>query len=186
MSIKRVAGRYAKSLIGLSIERNELETVLSDMKSLIQMTANKDLDNMLKSPIIGIDKKRAVFKELFDTRFSELSGKFINLVLTKGREPILTAIAKEFIEQYNEFNGITQVQVTSATPLHEAALKNITDKLLQSNLGLKNIQLKTKVDSNIIGGIIIQIGDKLIDDSVAYKLKILGKNFDGKEYIKAI
>jgi F-type H+-transporting ATPase subunit delta len=186
MSLKRVAGRYAKALIGLAVEQNILDVVLSDMKGLIQMAENRDLNNLLKSPIVSIDKKRAIFKSIFDPRMSDLSKSFVHLVLTKGREAILPAIAVEFIEQYNEYNKITQVEITTATPLDEVSTKQIADKLLESNLGLINLEITKKVNPDIIGGLIIQIGDKLINDSIAYKLKQITKQFDGKEYIKAI
>ena len=186
MSLKKVAGRYAKSLISLASEQNVLDTVLSDMKGLIKMAENRDLNNLLKSPIVSIDKKRAVFKGLFDPHFSELSKSFVHLVLTKGRESVLPVIAQEFIEQYNELKGITKVEITSASPLDEYTTKQITEKLLSSNLGLKTIELSAKVNPEIIGGLIIQIGDKLIDDSVAFKLKKMTKQFEGKEFIKAI
>ena len=186
MSIKRVAGRYAKSLISLALDRNEQDTVLADMRGLIQMAENRDLNNLFKSPIVSIDKKRAVFKSLFDTRFTELSKSFVHLVLTKGRESILPNIAQEYIEQYNEHKGITQVELTSAVPLDAATTQQITQKLLTSNLGLQNIELTSKVNPDIMGGIVIRIGDKLIDDSIAFKLKKFSKQFEGKEYIKAI
>jgi F-type H+-transporting ATPase subunit delta len=107
-------------------------------------------------------------------------------VLTKGRESVLSVIAQEFIEQYNELKGITKVEITSATPLDKSTTAQITDRLLNSNLGLKTIELSAKVNPEIIGGLIIQIGDKLIDDSVAFKLKKISKQFEGKEYVKAI
>lgn len=186
MSLKKVAGRYAKSLIGLAAEQNALDTVLSDMKGVIKMAENRDLNNLLKSPIVSIDKKRAVFKGLFDPHLSELSKAFVHLVLTKGRESILPVIAQEFIEQYNDLKGITKVEITTATPLDEATTNQITDRLLKSNLGITNLELTSKVNPEIIGGLIIQIGDKLIDDSVAFKLKKITKQFEGSEYIKAI
>jgi F-type H+-transporting ATPase subunit delta len=186
MSLKKVAGRYAKSLISLASEKNVLDSVLSDMKGLIKMFENRDLNNLLKSPIVSVDKKRAVFKSLFDPHLSDLTRSFVHLVLTKGRESVLSVIAQEFIEQYNELKGITKVEITSATPLDKSTTAQITDRLLNSNLGLKTIELSAKVNPEIIGGLIIQIGDKLIDDSVAFKLKKISKQFEGKEYVKAI
>ena len=186
MSLKKVAGRYAKSLILLASEQNVLDTVLSDMKAIIKMAQNRDLKNLLKSPIVSLDKKRAVFKALFDPHLSALSKSFVHLVLTKKRESILTEIAGEYVEQYNELNGITKVEITSATPLDEKTTQEVTDKLLKSNLGLKKIELTAKVNPELIGGLVILIGDRLIDDSISFKLRKVAKQFEGKEYIKAI
>jgi F-type H+-transporting ATPase subunit delta len=185
MSSKRVAGRYAKSLLGLSIEQNSLEDVLKDMSTLREMSKNRDLANLMKSPIVNVDKKKAVFSALFDKSFSKISKAFVTLVLNKGRESMLPEIAAEFVEQYNDYKGITKVEITTASPLDTGSFDQVKAKLTASAHTAQQLEIVTKVDPSIIGGMIIKIGDKLIDDSVAFKLKKLTKDFDNKDYIKA-
>lgn len=185
MSIKRVASRYAKSLLDLAIERGSLEQVLGDMQSLQIATKNRDLLNLVKSPIVSADKKKAVFNAIFGGKFADITSGFINLALNKGREDLLPEIAAEFIEQYNAFKGITSVTIKTATPLDAAALSDIKSKLLASTITAQDLEVTTVVDPSLIGGFVIEVGDKLIDNSVAYQLKKLTKEFQGTEYNKA-
>ena len=186
MSVHRIASRYAKSLLDLAIEQGNLEIVLGDMKGLLEMSKNRDLLLLFKSPIVSLDKKRAIFKALFDPHFSVLSTAFIHLILTKRREDILAEIAEEFVAQYKEYKGITNVTITSATPLEAASLEEIKSKLLKSDITATELEITQKVNPDLIGGFIIEVGDKLFDNSIAYNLSKLSKQFVSKEYKKAI
>ncbi len=175
MSVTRIASRYAKSLLDLAVEQKKLDRILKDVESLKEATDNQDFHLLLKSPIISKGKKADVFKALFAERFDEMSMRFIHLILNKGRESYIPDIAKEFIEQYRTMNSISIVKVTTATPLSETALEQIKTKLLASSETGKNVEIVTKVNPDILGGFVIEINDKLYDDSVAHKLEKLRK-----------
>ncbi len=177
MSVIRIASRYAKSLLDLSIEGNKLDTILEDVKSLQKAVANKDLANVLKSPIIKGDKKKQILNAIFNGKVDELTMKFMDLVVLKGRESYLKDVLDEFMNQYRQFKSISIVKVTSAEPLNEQNLTRIKEKLLASNITADNIEIETVVDPSILGGIIIQVGDKRYDASVAHKLQSLRKEF---------
>ncbi len=180
MSAKRIASRYAKSLLDLAKESNNLEVVFSDMQSLEKAVENRDLYLMLKSPIINTKKKKDVATKIFGANFDKMSSAFIDIIITKGREEHLPEIATEFIAQYNTYKSISSAVLTSATPLTEAALASIKAKLLESNITNETVNITTKVDPNILGGFIIEVGDKLYDASVAHKLETLKKQFAGQ------
>ncbi len=182
MSVKRIASRYAKSLLDLSKESNVLETVFENMKSLKAATDNRDLFLMLKSPIINSKKKQDIVNEIFSPSFDKMSMGFMNLIITKGREEYLPAIANEFIAQYNTLKKNSTATLTSAVPLTEASLESIKAKLLASNITDETVEITVKVDPAILGGFIIEIGDKLYDASVAHKLETLKKKFVGNAY----
>ena len=177
MSVIRIASRYAKSLLDLSIEGNKLDTILGDVKSLQKAVANKDLANMLKSPIIKGDKKKQILNAIFNGKVDELTMKFLDIVVLKGRESYLKDILNEFMNQYRQYKSISIVKVTSAEPLSEGNITKIKEKLLASQVTADNIEIETVVDPSILGGIIIQVGDKLYDASVAHKLQSLRKEF---------
>lgn len=177
MSVIRIASRYAKSLLDLSIEGNKLDTILGDVKSLQNAVANKDLANVLKSPIIKGDKKKQILNAIFNGKVDELTMKFMDLVVLKGRESYLKDILDEFMNQYRQFKSISIVKVTSAEPLTDENITRIKEKLLASKVTADNIEIETVVDPSILGGIIIQVGDKLYDASVAHKLQSLRKEF---------
>jgi len=171
MSIRRVTSRYAKSLLDLSVEKGQLSEVLEDMKTIGAMVKNRDLALLLKSPIVNTEKKRSIFKKIFDPHISEITKAFIHLVLNKGRESLIPEIGIEFIDQHKEMLGITSVKITTATPISEANIEAIKLKLLGSSIAEKSLEVETVVNPEIIGGFILEVGDNLYDSSIAYNLK---------------
>ena len=182
MSAQRIASRYAKPLVELAQEQGKLEVVLGNIKALQESVKNKDLANLLKSPIVNGGKKKQILKALFGESFDELTNKFMDLVVTKGREAALPAIADEFVIQYRLLKKLSTAKVTSATPLSEAALEKIKAKLLASNATNENVEIVTAVNPDLLGGFVIEIGDKLYDSSVAHKLNLLRKEFVGNDH----
>jgi len=186
MSVNRIATRYAKSLLDLAVESNVLEAVKGDVEAFTKMVENRDLLLLLKSPIINATKKQGVFDALFGSKFNKLTNAFFNIVLKKGREMYLPEIGKEFMTQYKKLIGLTTVTLTTATPVDAGNLADIKTRLLASNETAKDVEIITKTDPEIIGGFVLQIGDKLYDNSIAYKLKQIRKSVSNKDYIKEI
>jgi F-type H+-transporting ATPase subunit delta len=186
MSINKIATRYAKSLLDLSIEQNVLEIVKGDIESFTRMIANKDLHLLLKSPIVNTTKKEQIFKALFEGKFHKLTSAFMTLILKKGRESYLPEIAKQFIAQYKTLIGLSTVKVTSAIPLDEATLTEIKTKLIASKETAKDVEVIVAVDPKLLGGFVIQIGDKLYDNSILHKLNQVKKNISNQDFVKSL
>ena len=182
MSANRVAGRYAKSLIDLAVEQGKLATIVGDVQSLSNAVKNRDLYLMLKSPIIHADKKESIMTEIFGKGFDAMTMAFVKICITKGREDILPEIATEFLAEHKRMQGITTVKITTATPLSIEALESIKAKLTASSSTAKSVEIETAVDANLIGGYVVEYGDKLYDASVAAKLTELKKQFTGNVY----
>lgn len=186
MSINKIATRYAKSLIDLSVEQNVLTDVKSDMETFIKMCENRDLYLLLKSPIVNATKKESIFKALFADKFNKMTLAFFNIVLKKGREFYLPEISKEFINQYKQLIGLTTVKLTTATPMDANALSIIKQKLIASSETAKDVEIETSVDPEIIGGFVLKIGDKLFDNSISHKINQIKKNISNKDFIKSL
>jgi len=184
MSVHRIASTYAKSLLDLSLERKNVDTIRTDMLGLTDCMASRDLVLMLKSPIVTADRKQKVLNALFDGKIDPLSKSFIDIVLRKGREQYLPEIVKAFEVQYKAHKKITTVTLKTAVPLSNEKLEAIKSKLLASNITDESVEITTAVDPEIIGGFIVEVGDKLYDASVAHKLAKLRKGFVGNEYVK--
>lgn len=179
----RLASRYAKSLIDLSIEKNQLEQANADMQWLHAVCAGShDFVNLLKSPIIKADKKQKIVAAVTADNISPLTNAFLNLMITKGRESALPEIATAFIDQYKVYKNIHVVKLTSATPLSEEVKNTIVAQVKKAG-DMPNIELQTMVDEKLIGGFILQTGDKLIDASIAYDLKHIARQFDNNDFI---
>lgn len=186
MSVKRVASRYAKSLLDLAVERNETEKVLADMQYFKEALKSKDLLNMVKSPIINTSKKGEIIDTLFKDKFDNTTMSFIQIVLRKGREMFLPDVIKEFILQHKLMQKMSQAKLTVASDISDAQLEEIKSKLLDSNITMDKLDLDVVVDPSIIGGFIVEIGDKLYDASVRHKLGKLKKEFSGNDYVATI
>ena len=183
MSNIRLATRYAKSLLGLAVERSELEKVFSDMQWLQSVCkSNRDFINMLRSPVIKSDTKGKIVKAVAGNNIGQLTDTFIHLLISKGRESALPEIATSFIQQYKEVKKIYSVKLTTASPVSDELKKSIVDHI-KSTTDMQNIELETAVNENIIGGFVIQTGDKLVDASIAYDLKEIARQFENNDFI---
>ena len=183
MSNVRIATRYAKSLLGLAIEKNELEKVFEDMQWLQSVCkSNPDFLNMLRSPVIKSDTKGKIGMAVAKDHIGQLTREFMRLLFIKGREGALPEISTEFIRQYKEYKNIRTVKVTTAVPLSDELKEGIV-RFIKSTTDIQNLELETIVDKSIIGGIIMQAGDKLVDASVSYDFKQVGKLFENNDFI---
>lgn len=179
MSEFKVASRYAKSLIDLSQEQGNLETVRKDMEQFIAvLRASKELQAVLKNPIIKQDKKNNILNRLFSEKIHPSITAFFNIMVRKGRGGILYATAKEFIREYNEVKGIVNATVTSAVALSTANL-NALKKVIASEINA-DVILENKIDESLIGGFVVKVGDRQIDASIAGKLQKLERHFNAQ------
>lgn len=186
MSNPRLATRYAKSLIDLSIEKDQLEKVFADMQWLQSVCkSSRDFVNVLRSPIIKSDRKEKILDAVAASKVSELTMAFIRLLIHKNRESNLPEIITAFINQYKKHKQIYTVKLTTATALSEE-LKNAIVKQIQSVSEMQNIELETIVKPELIGGFVLQAGDKLVDASIAYDLKEIAKQFDNNDFVYKI
>ncbi len=186
MSINKIASRYAKSLLDLAKDQNKVERILEDVKTFKQATENRDLYLLLKSPIVKADKKLSILKEIFEGKLDELTMAFVNIITKKGREAYLPEINEEFIAQHRALNRISKIRVTTAEKMSDSDLASIKAKLQASTVTLDNLEIETKIDPSIIGGFVIEIGDKLYDASVSHKLDELKKQFSSNDYVASI
>lgn len=182
----RLASRYAKSLIDLALEQGQLEQVYADMQWLQAVTkSNRDFVNLLRSPVIKADKKKKIVEAVTTGKVSALTASFNTLLISKSREGYLPEIITAFISQYKTNKNIHTLTLTTAEPASEAVKKAIAEQVKKSG-GIENIELEEKIDESIIGGFVLQIGDKLIDASIAYDLKAIARQFDNNDFIYKI
>jgi F-type H+-transporting ATPase subunit delta len=183
MQNPRLAGRYAKSILDLAKETNQLDVVYNDMQTLHTICkGNKDFVAVLKSPVIKPDKKQVIINAVLQSRVGILTTTFSNLLIIKGREKILSEIVTAFIDQYKVLNNIQVVTLLTAAEVSAETLATIKQKVSGSLPG-KTIEIVTKVKPELIGGFVIEVGDKRVDASIAYDLKEVSKQFMNNDFI---
>jgi F-type H+-transporting ATPase subunit delta len=186
MSNARLAGRYAKSLLGLAQEQGQLEVVYADMKYIQAVcNASSEFVNLLRSPIIKADQKNSIINSVTKDKVSLLTNSFTVLIVKKGRERDLPEMATTFIEQYNTLKGIHQVTLTTAVDVSDALKKSIEDKV-KAESKFVTVELTTKTDDSLIGGFVLAFNNNLVDVSIARDLRDIKKQFLSNEYIGKI
>ena len=164
-----VVQRYAQALFK---EASEASSVTDDV-NLIRSTlgGSPELERLLESPVVPRQKKNAILQSLFGERVQVVTLRFLQILVERGRESLLGAVLERFLVLSNEARGIIAVQARVTSEL----LKDEKDRLqevLSTSLGLK-VQLETTVDSTLMGGIILKIGDTVYDGSVRHQLSLL-------------
>jgi F-type H+-transporting ATPase subunit delta len=182
MSEFRVSSRYAKSLLELSIEKNALEGVLADMKQLDAIAnVNRELGLCLKSPIITFDKKLKVLKALFEATGNAITLAFFDIVARKNRADLLLDISREFQKQYNVHMGIQVADLTTTFPITEELRAKFIATVKEIS-GLEKVELNEKINADLIGGFVLKVNDRQLDESLSSKLRALKLEFSQNHY----
>jgi F-type H+-transporting ATPase subunit delta len=186
MQNPRLAARYAKSLIDLATERKELENVFADMQYLQAVgKASPEFLRLMRSPIIKTEKKQAVLDAVAKGKLSPITEGFNRLLVAKSRENVIPEIIVAFIEQYNVIKGINKVKLTTAQPLTDTAKAAILKKI-ESDSGMTNVELETKLDESLIGGFVLEYNNNLVDASILRDLKDIKKQFMANDFVMKI
>ena len=182
----RLAGRYAKSLVDLAIERNQLEAVYKDMQFLQAVCkSSPELVSVLRSPIINGDKKQNILAAITGGKVSELTAAFNQLLISKAREEYLPEIITAVIGLYNQLKGIHTVKLTTATQLSEEMKQAIVGKL-KAETSMQHIELETSVKEELIGGFVLEFNNNLVDASIARDLRDISKQFSQNIYVQQL
>lgn len=175
MKSNKSAVRYATALLELAIEHNKVELIEQDILQLLK-TAEEvhDFQVFLNSPLIIIDKKIAVIKQIF-TDFNQTTIDFLSLVTQNGRETVMIDIAKQFVSLLKAQRGIVPITIISAQQLEDHTKQSILSKISAAITG--TAEITEQIDADLIGGFIVRMGDHQIDASVASQLKRLKQQF---------
>lgn len=182
MSNQRVASRYAKSIMELSLEKGRLEEVHRDFQRLTALAdSDYELEVVLKNPVINSDKKLNILKALFAKESDPLTMTFFEIVSRKNREEILLDVAKEFEHQYNQHKSIQVAEVTTTFPIDDMLRKEFAEVVKEIS-GKQTVQLVEKINPDLIGGYILKINDRQLDESLSSKLRQLKTQFTKNHY----
>ncbi|MBD1147453.1 F0F1 ATP synthase subunit delta [Pelagibacterales bacterium SAG-MED31] len=168
-----VSDRYASALYDLAAEKKLVDPVLLDLSNLKNILKdNKELSLVVKSPLITSIDKLNIFESLLKKiNANELTSTFLKVIEKNKRFSNLASIITQFMNINSQKRGDVLADITSAGELNEDQKNNITNQL-KSILGDK-LSLSFDVDKNIIGGLIVKVGSKMIDTSLANKINKL-------------
>jgi len=167
-----IAKRYAQGLFAVAKENNLLEDVKLELgRTSSELAKNKDLIKVLTHPKIRLSEKRTILNKLLGDGVSRVSQSFFNLLLEKKRLGIIFFISSEFSSLLDTYQGVIRAEAKTAVPLKEEEKVKLKEEL-EKRLSKKTL-LKTVVDKELLGGVWIKTGDRVIDGSVKGYLKRL-------------
>ena len=171
MTLNQIASRYAKALLAVSYEKNLVRGVYNDMKNLnIIYKSHPEVLLILKNKTLPSSHKRIFITKLLLDGINDLTLKFFFLLEKKQRMSLLIDIVKIFLSKYNKSKDLKTVHITTVVKMS----KDLKDKIGENiKLAIKSQKVKIieYLDSSILGGYIVRVGDNQIDNSISSKLK---------------
>ena len=170
---KLVAGTYGDALFDFAMEENQIDSLMDEILTVqAVLEENKGLEKILVHPEIPKQKKLQVIEDVFKGRISDALTGFLRIVAAKGRYKELPDIFAYYIARVKEYKKIGIAEVTSAVPLSGAQKQKIEKRLLDTTR-YETMEIEYKVDESKIGGLLIRIGDRVVDSTISSKLAAL-------------
>ncbi len=170
-----VAKRYALALFQLAKENNQLDQYENELREVKKALAdNDDFKNLLKLPKLPSEKKKEILKEVF-SKTSTYVLNTLMLLCDAHREEEMEAVAASFIELVNEERGIAEAVVYSIRPLTASESEAISSAFAKK-VGKTSLNIENVIDSNILGGVKVRIGNRIFDGSLQGKLNRLKRD----------
>lgn len=173
-----VARCYARAIFELAEEKKVSEMVLLELQSIADALSNvgayhdtPPLFNLFRSPVIGKPEKKALLERLFGGGKDTLAKRLLYVLIDRGRTDLISTIVKQFEKLLNESKGFVEADVYSAREISEELFETIR-RALERKLS-KKVVCKTSTAPELIGGIQVRIGNRMIDGSIRTKLNEL-------------
>lgn len=178
MSNSMVAKRYALALFQLANEHQILEQVEDELRVVKTVLSNNpEMSAVLKSPKLSNEKKKEILKEAF----ASVSTYVVNtlmILIDRHRNDQITDMADHFIALANEERGVAEAKVYSTRPLTDSEREALSASFAKK-VGKKSLRIENIVDTNLLGGIKLRIGNRIFDGSLRGKLDRLERKLLG-------
>jgi F-type H+-transporting ATPase subunit delta len=178
MADTQVARRYAQAILNIALDEDSISKWRSDLDDIAFLLSKSEAAQVLLSNSISLEKRYVIVdKALGDV--SKNARSFTKLLIKKGRTKEAQSINETFNKLADQVEGICHAEITTAVKLKETKLDEII-KRISDSLEMK-VETTSKVDEDLVGGIIIRIGDHLIDGSLRTRLRELHSELKGAQ-----
>ena len=172
---KLISKTYGDALFELAVEKDKVDVLLEEIVQLQEvLSENDEFGKLMNHPKIIKEEKIQVAKDVFEGRISEELLGFLTIIISKDRYKDIDAILDYFVAEVKRYKGIGVATVTTAVPLKDEQCKKIEQKLLDTT-DYKEMEMHYQTDESLIGGMVVRIGDRVVDSSVKTKLNELQK-----------
>lgn len=172
---KQIAKTYGDALFELAVEENKLDLIAEDVSALITaFSENEELTRLMSHPKVSKEEKLDIMTSILKGRVADEIDGFVRIIIEKGRYMEIAAIFAYFMNRYKEYKNIGTAYVTTAVSLSEVQRQQVEKRLLETT-GYEKVEVQYSVDEALIGGMVIRIGDRVVDSSIQTKLYELTK-----------
>ncbi|MGI5911351.1 MAG: ATP synthase F1 subunit delta [Syntrophomonadaceae bacterium] len=169
---KSVARRYAEAFFNIARDNNKIDEFQQELEKIVVTIDEMDnLKEYFSHLLIPAKAKKEVATKIFSGQVSQMTLNFLFMVIDKRRESYINFIADEYKEMADESRNITKAELTAAREVPEDEIRFLAERL--SAATGKIVQLDVQVNPALLGGIMIRIGDQIIDGTVAKRLQML-------------
>ncbi|MCB8816238.1 MULTISPECIES: ATP synthase F1 subunit delta [Desulfosporosinus] len=163
-----LARRYSQALFKIATE-TALDPIDTDLRELTKLVeGNKEVNNALLHPHISSSDKKSIMDKILGEEFGETTRRFLHLLIDRKREYLLPVIQREFTRLADEARQVVEAKVVSAISLDDSQLDNLKKAI--GRMTGKDVRIISEVRSELIGGVLIQVGDRVMDGTVAHAL----------------
>lgn len=165
-----VARVYAESALSLAESQGQADIVLEELEGLAaEIDRNPAFLSFMSSPLIAAKERRATLDRMFEGRMNEILLDTLHVMNNKGRAGLVGALVEAYRQAYEDLRGQVRVSVESAVPLSDELRRQLQQAV--SRYTGKTAKLREVVDSDLIGGLVLQVGDRRIDSSVFKEIR---------------
>ena len=161
--------RYAQAVFQIAMERGELDSWLDDLTLLARALENSELSDLLDAPQISASRKREIIRDTLGQTVGPLALNVLSLLASRNIASTMPSVVSYYERLLDASRGVERAEVISAVPLDDRQLGQVVELL--KVVANKEIRLAARTDSEIIGGIITKVGDRVIDGSVRTRLE---------------
>ena len=171
--MEEVSEVYARALFEVAVEHDKLDEIHEQLGQFADaMNDNRDLSTFFFSPYFSADEKKAALKSAVEGAEPAFMN-FLEALVERHRMPVIFRIRARFEQLWEEERKLIPVEVTSAIELDKATISSIGDRIGEQTK--RTVELSSKVDPNILGGIVLRVGNVILDASIRNRLEQLRK-----------
>lgn len=169
--VGQVIEPYAQALMSVAQSNNVVDRVGEDVNTLLDLLkSSEDLRNFLANPLTKAEAKKAVLQQIVGEQLHPYTRNFLMLLVDRGRILFIEGICKQYQALLRKLNQTVLAEVISAVELNDGQKQSVRDKVMAMT-NARQVELETKIDPELIGGVIIKVGSQVVDASLRGQLR---------------
>jgi F-type H+-transporting ATPase subunit delta len=179
IALAEIAQPYAQALMSVAGSNNLTEEFGEDARSLLSLlSSSEQLRNFFANPFIAAENKKSVINQVFGEGSNTYFRNFLMLLVDRRRISLLDGICQQYLALLRQQNQTVLAEVISAVPLTDEQKESVKQKVV-SMTNARSVELDSKIDRDLIGGVIIKVGSQVIDASLQGQLRRLSLRLSG-------